>query len=170
MRKLAYVAALVPTFLMSAPLQAQEVVTGIGYSDFHNSAADSGGFLSADYLGARDWDLLGFETGAGLTVQLHEEGDVFLGVGLQGQRALRNDWFIEASIMPGLFEEGLPANDLGSTFEIRSLVGIGRVLPNGNRVSLALSHISNASVGDRNPGLNALSFRLHVPLSRGKKG
>lgn len=167
MPRLSYALALLPALALSAGAQAQEFVTGFGFADFHNSTAESGGFVSGDYLGTRDWTILGFETGLGATAQLHQEGDIFLGIGVQAQRELRNGWFIEASLMPGLFEEGTAANDLGSTFEIRSLIGVGRELRNGNRVSLALSHISNASIGDRNPGLNALSLRYHIPLQRG---
>lgn len=165
MRKLALLLALVPSLSLTTPASAQEIVAGVGYADFHNSNAESGGFISGDYLGARDWSFLGFEWGLGVTAQWHEENDIFVGAGIQGQRELANGWFLEASLMPGLFEEGIAANDLGSTFEIRSLVGVGRELRNGNRMSLAFSHISNASVGDRNPGLNSLSLRYHIPLN-----
>lgn len=167
MTRARFALALAPFLSLAAPLAAQEFVGGFGIADFHNSTAESGAFVSGDYLGARDWSLFGFEAGLGATVQVHQEGDIFLGVGLQAQRELRSGWFIEASLMPGLFEEGTTANDLGSTLEFRSLIGVGRELRNGNRVSVALSHISNASIGDRNPGLNALSLRYHIPLQRG---
>jgi len=165
MRSFLMALAFAPMFPLA--LSAQEVVTGFGYGDFHANAADSGYYISADYLGPRDWTLLGFETGWGATGQLHEAGDVFLGGGLQAQRDLGKGWFVETSIMPGVFFEGADANDLGSTFEIRSLLGIGRDLRGGRRLSLALSHISNASLADRNPGLNGLSLRLHIPLQGG---
>ena len=102
--------------------------------------------------------------GVGVTAQLHDAGDIFLGGGLQAQRELGQGWFVETSVMPGVFFEGTAINDLGSTFEIRSVVAVGRELRGGRRLSLAFTHISNASIGDRNPGLNAINLRFHMPL------
>ncbi|PRZ50178.1 acyloxyacyl hydrolase [Tritonibacter scottomollicae] len=164
MRRLATTFALLPSLLFTSVAQAQELVFGFGHADFLAEQADDGAYLSADYLGTRDWRLLGFDAGLGVTALVHETGDIFLGGGLQAQRDLGQRWFIEASVMPGAFFEGEKANDLGSTFEIRSLVGIGRELRGGRRLTLAFTHISNASIGDQNPGLNAISLRLHVPL------
>lgn len=164
MRKIALALALAPSLALAVPAAAQEFVAGIGYVDYHAQDAETGGFVSGDYLAARDWSLVGFDWGLGVTAQLHEAGDVFFGAGVQGQRDFANGWFIEASLMPGLYDEGKEGNDLGSAFEIRSLVGVGRELRNGNRLSLAVSHISNASTGDSNPGLNAISLRFHVPF------
>ncbi|OIQ32587.1 MAG: lipid A 3-O-deacylase [Alphaproteobacteria bacterium MedPE-SWcel] len=152
------------TLIQCQTARAQEVAIGLGFGDFHAAQADSGPFLSLEYLGARNWDLFGFEAGLGVSGQVHQAGDTFVGLGIQGQRALTKDWFVEVSVMPGLFSEGPAGNDLGSTIEFRSLVGLGRMLRNGRRVSLALSHISNASIADRNPGLNAISLRWHMPL------
>ncbi|TNJ39962.1 acyloxyacyl hydrolase [Phaeobacter sp. B1627] len=166
MRRLAIIPSLFAAFVLAQlqPTQAQEIAIGLGYGDFHAEQADSGAFVSLEYLGARNWDLFGFDAGPGISGQAHQAGDSFVGLGIQGQRALKGDWFVEVSIMPGLFSEGTPGNDLGSTIEIRSLVGLGRRLRDGHRISLALSHISNASISERNPGLNAISLRLHTPL------
>ncbi|MCZ4269719.1 acyloxyacyl hydrolase [Tritonibacter mobilis] len=170
MRKTISVLTLVSALLHGPTLSAQELTFGLGYADFHADTAESGPYFSAEYLGVRDWQFLGFDTGFGLAGHIHETGDAFLGGGLQAQRPFGQGWFIEASIMPGLFFESSSRNDLGSTFEIRSLLGIGRDLRGGRRLSLALTHISNASLGDENPGLNTISLRLHTPLGRNPPG
>ncbi|WP_239318978.1 acyloxyacyl hydrolase [Epibacterium sp. Ofav1-8] len=170
MRNTISVLTFVSMLLLPSTLRAQELTFGLGYADFHEDQADSGPYFSAEYLGPRDWQILGFDAGLGLAGQIHETGDAFLGGGLQAHRPIGEGWFIEASIMPGVFFESSARNDLGSTFEIRSLLGIGRDLRGGRRVSLALTHISNASVGDVNPGLNTIALRLHMPLGRTPPG
>jgi lipid A 3-O-deacylase len=71
-----------------------------------------------------------------------------------------NRWFIEGSVLPGAFFEKVVENDLGSTFEIRSLLGIGYTFDSGNRLSLAVTHKSNASTASKNPGVNAVLIRF----------
>ena len=63
--------------------------------------------------------------------------------------------------MPGAFFEGESRNDLGSEFEIRSLIGVGYRLDNGDSISLAVTHKSNASTSSFNPGVNAVLLRYH---------
>ena len=62
MRKLATTLALLPSLCSTSATQAQDLVLGFGYADFHSEPADSGAYLSIDYLGARDWELLGFDS------------------------------------------------------------------------------------------------------------
>jgi hypothetical protein len=66
--------------------------------------------------------------------------------------------------MPGVYAENEVLNDLGSAFEIRSLIAVGRRLNNGQGISLALTHKSNASTAAENPGVNALILRWHFPI------
>ena len=67
-------------------------------------------------------------------------------------------------MLPGAYIEGTALNDLGSTFEIRSQLAVGKRFKSGKALSLALSHKSNASTADINPGVNALTLRWHIPL------
>ena len=64
--------------------------------------------------------------------------------------------------MPGYYNASNDLNDLGGDFQIRSLLGLGYNLNNGNSVSVALTHKSNASTNDENPGVNALLVRYHL--------
>ena len=36
-------------------------------------------------------------------------------------------------------------------------------LKNKNRIGISFSHISNANLGDKNPGVEILSFSYHIP-------
>ena len=86
MRKTISVLSLVSALLHGPMLSAQELTFGLGYADFHADTAESGPYFSAEYLGVRDWQFLGFDTGFGLAGHIHETGDAFLGGGLQAQR------------------------------------------------------------------------------------
>jgi len=88
-------------------------------------------------------------------------GDIHIGIGLIGIYDFANRWFVEGSVMPGYFSEGVDRNDLGGEFQIRSLLGVGYTLDNGNKVSLAITHKSNASTQDDNPGVNSALLRYH---------
>jgi len=48
--------------------------------------------------------------------------------------------------------------DLGGPVEFRSSLDISRAVSDRVRIGVALSHISNARLYDRNPGVNALAF------------
>ena len=48
--------------------------------------------------------------------------------------------------------------------EFRSQVELGYQFENQSRLSLAFSHISNAELGDDNPGTEVLNLYYHLPL------
>ena len=69
------------------------------------------------------------------------------------------------SFAPGLYEEG-SGKDLGHVVEFRSQIEIGYRFDNRSRLALAFSHMSNASIDDRNPGTENLVLTYAVPLDR----
>jgi len=164
-------AALLATALLgtTAPAMAQNLVLGAGYADFSHVLSEDGGVASVEYQHDPFYRNGQFEFGWGGSATVHGTGDVFLGAGFIGTYQFQNDWFIETSVMPGAFFENDARNDLGSTFEIRSLAGFGYRFNNGGAVSLALTHKSNASTATTNPGVNTLLLRWHMPL-QGRSG
>lgn len=164
MKKAAVLAAVLSTAAL--PVAAQEVTLGVGYSDYHREIAEDGAIVSLEYLHAPFHQSGRLSARFGATLDVQETGDVFAGVGISGVYDLKNDWFIETSVMPGAYHDSSPENDLGSAFEIRSLLAVGKRFQNGKAVSLAISHKSNASTADENPGVNSLTLRWHIPLGR----
>lgn len=150
-------AALLALPPLAAP--ATDAVIGLGYADFSDDAAVDSAILELElhsnpfgrFAGA-DWSIAG-------AIVAHSEGDFFVGIGPAAIWSLRNRWFVEASVMPGYFDNAVAANLLGSDFEIRSLLGVGRQISDRLSLSLAVSHKSNADISDRNPGANAVSLR-----------
>ncbi|MBY6067252.1 acyloxyacyl hydrolase [Leisingera aquaemixtae] len=149
---------------MALPAAAQEVTLGLGYSDYHREGAEDGAMFAVDYLHAPFHERGRLSARFGATLEVQETGDIFAGVGISGVLDLNNDWFLETSVMPGAYHDNEPGNDLGSAFEIRSLLAVGKRFQNGKAVSLAFSHKSNASTADENPGVNSLTLRWHIPL------
>ena len=139
---------------------AQEWTLGLGASDFGDQGQDSVA-LDLEYRHTPFVERRVLSVAWGANVGLTGEGDAFIGGGIWSRWQWNSGWFIDNSIMPGLYEEGTSGNDLGSAFEIRSLLGVGYQFDNGHAVSVALSHKSNASLADDNPGMNVYSIRYH---------
>ncbi|MEM9795210.1 MAG: acyloxyacyl hydrolase [Pseudomonadota bacterium] len=93
---------------------------------------------------------------------LTEEGAVWVGVGLQRDWVLSGPWYVSASVMPGLRDRG-GGPDLGHTVQIRSGLEIGRQFGAG-ALGIGIDHISNAGLGEDNPGSNALFLRYRLPV------
>ncbi|WP_161958755.1 acyloxyacyl hydrolase [Ferruginivarius sediminum] len=65
----------------------------------------------------------------------------------------------------GAYEEG-SGKDLGSTLEFRSQAEVAWRFDDRSRLALAFSHISNAGIGDDNPGTEIVTLYYHLPIGR----
>lgn len=139
---------------------AQELTFGLGASDYGSGGQDSVA-LDLEYRHAPFLQKRVLSVAWGANLSLTGEGDAFIGGGVWSRWQWNNGWFIDNSIMPGLYEEGTFENFLGSTFQIRSLLGVGYQFDNGHAISAAITHKSNANLADVNPGMNAYSLRYH---------
>ena len=141
--------------------QAQEWTFGVGATDYGNDGDDSAAFeveyRYAPFMQRRVMSLSWGANGSAST-----EGDLFIGGGIWARWHWQNGWFIDSSIMPGLYDEGTSDNDLGSAFEIRSLLGVGYQLESGAAVSVAITHKSNAGLASENPGSETYLLRYHM--------
>ena len=141
--------------------QAQSVVFGAGYADFSSSGSDDQAIFSLEYQHKPFHQATRFGATWGAALSVDESGGTHIGAGLIGIYSLSDRWFIEGSVMPGYFNASDDDNDLGGEFQIRSLLGLGYTLDSGNKVSVAVTHKSNASTQDDNPGVNAVFLRYH---------
>ncbi|SDE38721.1 acyloxyacyl hydrolase [Ruegeria marina] len=159
MTRLIHVAAL--TICCAAPLHAQSLILGAGYADFQYERSEDQTVLFLEYQHRPLWERGRFSARLAGAVTLHGNGDFHLGAGVAAEYAFDRNWFIEASVLPGFYFEGEDGNTLGSHFEVRSLLGVGYRFMNGNALSLAATHKSNASVSEFNPGVNSVLLRFH---------
>ena len=70
---------------------------------------------------------------------------------------------VSPSVGTGAYHDG-GGLDLGSVFEIRSQLEIAYRFNDRSRLGVAVSHISNASVSDRNPGTEIVTVYYSLPL------
>ena len=63
------------------------------------------------------------------------------------------------SFAPGFYNEG-NGKDLGHALEFKSEIQLSLELPLDSQVGFSYNHLSNASLGDENPGANSYMFNL----------
>ena len=63
------------------------------------------------------------------------------------------------SFAPGLYGEG-DGKDLGHNLEFKSEVQASFILSENSQLGMSYNHISNASLGDKNPGANSYMFNF----------
>ena len=63
------------------------------------------------------------------------------------------------SFAPGLYHEG-DGKDLGHVLEFKSEIQFSYELSNDTSIGFSYNHLSNASLGDKNPGANSYMFNF----------
>jgi hypothetical protein len=63
------------------------------------------------------------------------------------------------SFAPGLYHKG-DGKDLGHVLEFKSEVQLSYELSKDSRIGVSYNHVSNASLGDKNPGANSYMFNF----------
>ena len=74
----------------------------------------------------------------------------------------KNKLFFTPSFGAGIYDDG-SGKKLGHDFQFRTSLEVSYELNNKNRIGISFSHISNANLGDKNPGVEILSFSYHMP-------
>ncbi len=71
-------------------------------------------------------------------------------------------YYFTPSFGAGYYDDGSGKN-LGNDLQFRTSIELSYELKNKNRIGVSFSHISNANLGDKNPGVEVLSFSYHIP-------
>jgi len=66
---------------------------------------------------------------------------------------------ITPSFAPGYYNSG-DGKDLGSALEFKSEIQVSLNLSDSTELGISYNHISNASLGDKNPGANSYMFNF----------
>ena len=61
----------------------------------------------------------------------------------------------------GYYDDG-DGKKLGNNIEFRTTFELSYELKNENRIGISFGHISNANIGDKNPGVEVLSFSYQI--------
>ena len=93
-------------------------------------------------------------TGAMITA----DNAAYIYTGIQAQYKMGN-FHITPSFAPGLYEQG-DGKDLGHVLEFKSELQISLNLFENSQFGMSYNHISNASLGEKNPGANSYMFNF----------
>ena len=74
----------------------------------------------------------------------------------------KSKFFFTPSFGAGIYDDG-SGKKLGNDIQFRTSLEVSYQLENKNRIGISFSHISNANLGDKNPGVEILSFSYHIP-------
>lgn len=96
-------------------------------------------------------------------LEVTSDAAVWAGAGFLYDFYLGNNWVLTPSLGAGLYADG-NGQDLGSAIEFRSTLEMGYQFENTSRVTAGISHMSNADIGDHNPGTEILSLNYHMPV------
>lgn len=106
------------------------------------------------------WRWHGFGSWASLCVG--NETGLYASAGILYPFLLSEKWRLTPRFGFGYFKEH--KLELGSDLEFRSGIELSREFQRGYRIGISLAHISNASIGDVNPGTEAICVSFSLPI------
>ena len=129
-----------------------------GTFDFSDDGKKSSliGFQHQDENLNRDTFLGNLSPITGLLVTADNAGYIYTGVQAQYKLGALN---FTPSFTPGLYHEG-NGKDLGHVIEFKSELQFSLDLSKSSQLGFSYNHISNASLGDKNPGSNSYMFNF----------
>tara|TARA_B100000927_G_scaffold192114_1_gene154950 strand:+ start:536 stop:1063 length:528 start_codon:yes stop_codon:yes gene_type:complete len=74
----------------------------------------------------------------------------------------KSNLYFTPSFGAGIYDDG-SGKKLGNDIQFRTSLEISYELKNKNRIGVSFSHISNANLGNKNPGVEILSLSYHIP-------
>ena len=145
----------------AVPARAQDpsfLTFGAGYYDINKQDDTAVDFRLEYRHGEKFWI---FKPWVG--VEATSDGAFYGAAGILIDVFLGDRVVLTPSFGAGYYADG-DGKDLGHEIEFRSQIELGYRFDNRARLSLAFSHISNASIGDENPGVEILNVYYSLPL------
>jgi hypothetical protein len=134
---------------------------GVGAFDF-NRQKDDGVEFRLDYRS--DYKLWVFKPF--LTAAAVSNGMSFMGAGVLIDVYFGNRFVVTPSFAPTWWRGKTDGLDLGYALEFRSQIEFAYRFDDRSRLGVAVSHSSNASLGDTNPGTETLLVNYSYPLGK----
>ena len=75
----------------------------------------------------------------------------------------QNKWNFTPSFGLGYYDDG-NGKKLGNKLEFRTTLELSYQLKNDDRIGISLGHISNANIGNKNPGVEIISLSYQKPF------
>lgn len=144
--------------LSSTQLVAQESSLNLALGSFDVSHSGSA-MGQVEYGFATDWS--GFKPHVGLFFTTDSAAYVYAGIGHPFQ--LNDKWSLTPSVSAGYYNDGADV-DLGYDVEFYSQLRLEYKLENNAKIGLGIGHISNAELGDHNPGAETAYLSYSIDL------
>ena len=118
-------------------------------------------------IGPESYDFFELKPFAGFELTSDSASYFLLGVYLNDNAgtiftAKSSNFLFTPSFGVGVYDDG-DGKKLGNSVEFRTTLELSYKLANNNRVALSFGHISNANIGDKNPGVEILSLSYQIP-------
>lgn len=96
-------------------------------------------------------------------LMVNSEGATHIYSGLYYDIPLTDFLYLTPSFAPGLYVKN-KSKDLKFALEFQSQIEISFKFANGARVGISFNHMSNATLGEENPGVESLALTYIIPL------
>ena len=164
MKKLSFVAALAlaTTALSALPAQAEGYLTGqLGWYDFIDDDNQATSFGAEYRFNPIEYSIHPM-VGAFVTT----DSSAYAYAGLHWDiEVIAKQFYISPNFAAGVYRKG-DGKDLGGAINFRSGLEFEYQMPNEHRVGLAINHISNASIYNKNPGEETLLLNYSIPTGK----
>jgi hypothetical protein len=140
--------------LTQSTAAAADLTMALGGFDVGKEATAMG---QVEYRFSTDWS--GFRPQAGLFATADSGAYVYAGIGYPF--TINDKWSLIPSLSGGYYNEGA-GKDLGYDVEFYSQLRLEYRLSPGAGIGLGVGHISNAGIGDKNPGAETVYLSYSV--------
>ncbi|MCK6418153.1 MAG: acyloxyacyl hydrolase [Alphaproteobacteria bacterium] len=148
--------------LVLPPLaQAQQDFISLGLGVYDILDEDEAADFRAEYRSGESLLIQDLHPWAG--VEVTSDTSIWAGGGILLDYEFNPQWHVIPNFGVGLYTEGDSNKDLDFPIEFRSQLEVAYEYDNGQRAGVAFGHISNASLGDHNPGTEILNLYWHIP-------
>jgi lipid A 3-O-deacylase len=131
-----------------------------GWFDF-NRKKDEGAEFRLEYRSNyKLWELKPFAT-----LAVASNGMTFIGAGVLMDIYFGKRWVLTPSFAPTWWRGKTDALNMGHAVEFRSQMELAYRFDDRSRLGLSLSHYSNASLSDKNPGTEAIMINYSIPFT-----
>jgi hypothetical protein len=153
---------LVPQTVKTAKADDPDFLSvSVGAYDFNKQDDTATEFRMEYRSDYKMWELKPFAAVAGTT-----NGTYFVGAGVLMDIYFGRRFVITPSFAPHYYSKGSDdGKDLNYNLEFRSQIEFAYRFDNRARLGLGVSHYSNASLGNKNPGSETLSLIYSVPVN-----
>lgn len=96
-------------------------------------------------------------------VMANADGAYHIFIGLMYDIPITENFIITPSFAPGYYSSGM-SKDLNIGLQFRSQIEVAYLFNNDSRVGISFNHVSNASLGNSNPGTESLAVTYMFPI------